>query len=361
MKNMSLKKRFLIFVGIPTLLAVGYFVFLATDMYISEARFSIRGAEGPTGPELLAIFGHTGGIGKDSYIVQEYIQSMSLLREVDFALGLKEHFQKGKADFFSRLDDDATSEEFLKYYRKVVKAGFDSGSGIFTLQTRALTPEMAQHMGQVIIDLSEKLVNQIRSRGLQDSLALAREELHTAEQRISRARDALKKFRTSNNALNPEATAGAVLSLVAEMEGEVAKNRAELAEARSYMRDNSAQVKSLQARIAAMESQIALEKARLTGSDSRVLNEVVGDYEKLMIEQEFAQKQYVSALASLEAARIRAQSKSRYLVAFAEPTLPQEALYPRRFISVLLVFGASILTFGIASLVIAAVREHAGF
>ncbi len=82
---------------------------------------------------------------------------------------------------------------------------------------------------------------------------------------------------------------------------------------------------------------------------------------KLMTEQEFAQKQYISALASLEAARIRAGSKSRYLVAFAAPTLPQEALYPHRIRSILLVFGASILIFGIASLVVAAVREHAGF
>jgi len=351
----------MLFVGIPTLLSVCYFSFLATDMYISEARFAVRGPEGPSAPEWLAIFGHTGGTGTDAFVVQQYIHSMSLLRELDLALNLKNHFQDRKSDIFSRLDSDATAEAFFEYYRKVVKAGFDSASGIFTLKTRALTPEMAQRMGQVIINLSEKLVNRMRDRALQDSYDLAQTELKVAETRVARAREALKGFRASNNALNPEATAGSMLALIGEMEGEAVKTRAELAQARSFMRDDSAQIKSLQARISALESQIAVEKARLTGGDGNVLNEVVAEYEKLMIEHEFAQKQYVSALAAFEAARIRVESKSRYLIAFAEPTLPQEALYPERLKSILLVFGGSILIFGIASLVIAAVREHAGF
>ena len=66
---MSLKKKFMLFVGIPTLLAAGYFFFLATDMYVSEARFAVRGAEGPSAPELLAIFGHAGGTAADAYVV----------------------------------------------------------------------------------------------------------------------------------------------------------------------------------------------------------------------------------------------------------------------------------------------------
>jgi capsular polysaccharide transport system permease protein len=80
-----------------------------------------------------------------------------------------------------------------------------------------------------------------------------------------------------------------------------------------------------------------------------------------MVEREFAEKHYVSALSSLEMARIRAEGKSRYLVAFAPPTLPEESLWPRRFLSTGVAFAATALIFGIASLVIAAIREHAGF
>jgi capsular polysaccharide transport system permease protein len=58
---------------------------------------------------------------------------------------------------------------------------------------------------------------------------------------------------------------------------------------------------------------------------------------------------------------VRAESKSRYLVAFAEPTLPDESLYPRRIRSTGLFFAITTLLFGIVSLIIAAIREHAGF
>jgi len=46
---------------------------------------------------------------------------------------------------------------------------------------------------------------------------------------------------------------------------------------------------------------------------------------------------------------------------FAEPTLPDESLYPRRIRSTGIFFAATTLLFGIASLMVAAIREHTGF
>ncbi len=45
---------------------------------------------------------------------------------------------------------------------------------------------------------------------------------------------------------------------------------------------------------------------------------------------EFAQKSYVAALATLEAARADAQRQSRYLAAYVTPTLAEKPLYPKR-------------------------------
>jgi capsular polysaccharide transport system permease protein len=359
----SLRIRLLLFVGLPALLAAFYFTFLASDMFISEARFSIRGPENGGSPEWLSLFGQGGGSSTagDAYVVQDYIRSMGLLAVLEEQLQLRRHYQSEEADFISRLADQATAEEFLDYYREVVKVAFDPGTGILTLRTRAYTPEMARDLGLLVLEQSEKLVNDLRDRALQDALALARTELSTAEQRVTTVREALKGFRSQSNLLNPEAAAGAVLSLVAELEGETAKARIQLAENRSYLREDSAQVASLRSRIAALEDQVAAEKTRLTGKDRRVLNDVMADYERLMVEREFAEKHYVSALSSLEMARIRAEGKSRYLVAFAPPTLPEESLWPRRFLSTGVAFAATALIFGIASLVIAAIREHAGF
>ncbi|MFZ0133693.1 MAG: hypothetical protein WAK95_14225 [Desulfobacterales bacterium] len=358
----SLRLRLLLFVGLPTLLGLVYFAFLATDMYVSEARFSIRGAEGGGGPEWLALFGHAGGsTAADAYVVQEYIQSQDMLTVLEQGLALRDHYRSRAADVISRLKREATREEFLEYFQKVAQVGYDPVSGIFTLTVRAYSPEMARDLAKAILAQSERLVNQLAQRSLQDSLTLARSELDSAEQRVTEVRESLKNFRDQRDLLNPQAAAGAMLALVAQLEGEAVKTRTELSETRTFMREDSARITALKARLAALEGQIGAEKSRLTGKKGQVLNQVVTDYERLQVEHEFAEKLYVSALASLEAARVRAESKNRYLIAFAEPTLPEESLYPRRIRASMLFFAGTLLFFGIVSLMIAAIREHAGF
>ena len=118
----------------------------------------------------------------------------------------------------AELESEATSEEFLDYFRTVVQVGYDSASSIFTLKTRAYSPKMARDLGQAILAQSEQLVNQLAERSLKDSLVLARSELAVAEERVTKARESMKRFRNQKELLNPEAVAGSMLALVAELE-----------------------------------------------------------------------------------------------------------------------------------------------
>lgn len=362
-QNMTLRKKILMFILLPTLLVALYYTFWASNMYVSETHFSIRGPEGSGGgSELLTIFGQAGGsTTADAYVVKDYIHSMGLLKTLDERLLLRQHFQTDEADFFSRLSASASDEDFHDYYRRVVQVMFDPATTIITLRTRAYSPEMARGLGQTILDLSEQLVNSLRDRALHDALELARIELSKAEQHVAEIRKEIKLFRQESDLLNPEAAVGTLVALISSLESEAVKARTKMAEARSYMRDDSTQVIALMARIAALEGQVKSEKTRLIGDDRRVLNDVISDYEGLVVDREFAEKRYLSALASLEAARIRAEGKSRYLVAFAPPTLPDASIWPRRLSFTSLAFAGSTLFFGITSLVIAAIREHAGF
>ena len=54
-QNMTMRKKFLLFIALPTLLVAFYYAFLASNMYVSEARFSIRGPEGGGGTDILSI------------------------------------------------------------------------------------------------------------------------------------------------------------------------------------------------------------------------------------------------------------------------------------------------------------------
>ena len=343
------------------LLALVYFGFWASDMYVSETRFSLRSQEGGGSVELLALFGQSaGGAGADAHIVQQYLQSPKLLKVLDRELQLKTHYQNPKADFFSRLKKEPTREEFLSYFSKQVSLHYDQGASILTLRVRAFTPEVAQTICESILVKGEALVNRLSVRAIEDSLMISREEVDRAELRLTEARQRMRQFQQANNLLDPIVEAGALQGLVAELQGLVVKVRAELAEARSYMQEDSTRVVSLNARIKALEEQIVEEKLLLTGTDQTTVSSLAAEYEQLILEHEFAQKQFLSAMSSLEAARIRAESQSRYLVAFIEPNLPEEALWPRRVYSIGVSFSVILLAFGLGSLIVAAIREHAG-
>lgn len=358
---MSKMLKRLLFIGLPMLLALVYFGVIASDMYISETRFSLRSPEGGGSVEWLALFGQSGGsTGADAQIVQSYIDSPALLAELDQELSLKQHYRFPQADIFSRLKDEPTLEEFSQYFQKQLSVHYEQMSGILTLKVRGFTPAFAQQVCQAVLQKSEALVNRLRERAVEDSLVLTRKEVTLAEQRLTDARQSLRQFRQQHNLLDPLAQAGAVQGLVSELEGAAAKVRAELTEARSYMQEDSARIVSLKAKNQALEEQARLEKIRLTGVDKTTVSSLAAEYESLSLEHEFAQKQLLSAMSSLEAARIRAESQNRYLVAFVSPTLPEEALWPRRFYSISVSFAVILLVYGLGSLIAAAVREHAG-
>ena len=200
---LNLRKKLLLFVVLPTLLVALYYAFWASDMYVSESRFSIRGPEGSASSDLMSILGQPGGsTTSDAYVVKDYIHSMGLLNLLDRQLDLRAHYQSKESDIFSRLASNASAEEFLDHFRQVVQVNFDPATGIIALRVRAYSPEMARDLGQNILDQSEELVNDLRDRALHDALELARLEVSSAEKQITEVRKQLVLFRQKNDVLN---------------------------------------------------------------------------------------------------------------------------------------------------------------
>jgi capsular polysaccharide transport system permease protein len=355
-----MSKKFLV-IGLPMALALLYFGFWSSNMYISEARFSLRSAEESSSVELMALFGQSSSSsGADAYVIQQYIESPALLDELEEELQLKAHYQNLEHDFYSRLSFNPTREQFSRYFAKQISIQYDLVSGILKLKVKAFSPEMAQSICQSILTRSEILVNGLRERAIDDTLALTRAEVTRAEERLLLAQITLRTFRQNHSLIDPLAEAGAAQGVVAELESSAVKLRAELAEVRSYMQEDSAKIVSLKAKLQSLEDQSRIERIKLTGTDQETASSLASDYEQLEVEQEFARNQYTSAMTSLEAARIRAEGQSRYLVAFINPTLPQESLSPRRLYSIGVSCAVILLIYSLGSLIVAAVREHAG-
>ena len=352
-------------VGIPTLIAGIYYGAIASDVYVSEARFAIRSAKGPSGSTGLAAILASPIVsagGQDSMVVADYAHSKDMLAEVQERLDLRTHYASEDVDFVARLDAQASDEEALEYFVDQLAILRDSQSDVLTLKARAYDAETARDLAALVIELSERLVNRMSGRMERDALATAEGEVARAAEQVRRASLALTGFQNTNLSLNPAAESSALLGMVSGLEQRIVETRSEIGEKEAFMRPDAPAVVSLKNRLNALERQLRLEKGRLVGADgqSTEMNALLADYQPLALTLELTQQQYASALASLEIARVEAQRKKQYLVTFIEPSLPDSALEPYRIKGVLTVAVFAFLTYLIGGLLWSALRDHIG-
>ena len=349
---------------IPTVIVFLYLSLFASPIYLAETKFAIRSQNQQQSLDLLSTFFRTGSSTlSDSYIVQNYIESMDMIDKVDARLHIREHYSDRAHDIWYRLEQHPTQDEMLQYWSWAVVPSFDPDTSIMTVEVKAFTPKMAQAVCQAILDFSEDLVNAMNNRARTDAIALAQAEVGRAEQRIRAAQEAMRQYRERTVILDPQAVASGLYSLVNQLEGEITKTTAELAEAMTYMQTDSPRVVMLQNRLEVLQKQLQTEKARLASQmqGDKPLSALVSEFQSLTLEEEFAQRQLTSAMASLETARVQAESKSLYVESFQKPIVPDESLYPRPVVFSLIFMLAAAVLLGLVSLIIAAIREHAGF
>jgi capsular polysaccharide transport system permease protein len=99
--------------------------------------------------------------------------------------------------------------------------------------------------------------------------------------------------------------------------------------------------------------------ARVAGGDKSLANKAA-DFQRLLLEREFADRQLGSALASLEQARNEAQRKQLYLERIVQPNKPDYPLEPRRIRGILTTLILGLIAWGILNLLVAGVKEHHG-
>jgi len=358
----SLAVRLALFVLLPTVLGATYFAFIASARYESVSLFTVDSSDVRAATPMESLIGLAGGSTamRDTMAVRDFVMSREMLLDLDRNDHFIAHYKEPHHDFWSRLRGDASFEQAYKYYEDVVVMNIDPNSSVLTLRVRAYSPERAQAFSRRMLARSEKMVNELAERARQDQIEFASREVEKAEKRLGQARESLVRLQQEHGEFNPEQTAAAALSIRTALEGEIARARAELAALKSYMAEDHPQVIGATERVRSLAAQAAGETQRLVkpGGKNSLSTELM-DFEKATMEKEFATGAYQTALASLEVARTNAMRQHRYLAIIAEPSRADEAQYPRRWLGTLTVFLASLLFFGIGSLLVASIKEHA--
>jgi capsular polysaccharide transport system permease protein len=313
-------------------LAAGYFWLLAADRYESEARFVLR-MPGRTMPSAqMNSFLQSAGITRsndDGYVVNDYLESRDAMNWLERHAGLKAAFAVARRDpiwGFPNAFGSDTDEGLYRHYQRMMSASFDNSTGVSTLKVQGFTPEDAQRLAASLLDAAEALVNRLNDRARHDALALAEGEVDRMRQRALAAQSALTAFRERERLVDPSQATLAVLETIAKLALDASQVSVQMNELRQSS-PNAPQIASLRTRRGALEAQIATERQRLAG-DAEAIAPRIAEYERLMLEREFAEKALMSAMTAMEMARVDALRQQVYLERVATPGRPDYPAYP---------------------------------
>jgi capsular polysaccharide transport system permease protein len=366
-RHRALAMSFVLMVVLPALAAVTYLYVWAADQYASRMSFSIRGNE--TGPSLsiLGALSQTVSVGgTDAEIIYDFVRSQQMVEAALEALPLEEIYNRPSEDFVFRLGENRPIEDITDYWNWMTTVAFDGASGIVHFDARAFDPESAQMIADFVLAESTRIVNEISAQAREDAVSVARGVLEQAEDRLRNIRREIRLFRDIEQELDPTLNAQASMGLMAELEQQRAQAQVELDSYLSLVGPRGPRAPALRQQITSLEQRIAQERQRLgTGTagnaspgEGRLFADLMGDYEELVVEREFAENTYVSALASFEQAQVEARRQTRFLSPHIRPTLSVEPQYPQRFLLSLAVFALLTVAWAVLVLIAYNIRDR---
>jgi capsular polysaccharide transport system permease protein len=347
---------------LPTLVAAAYYGFIASDVYVSESRFVVRSPQRPAQTGLGALLQGTvfSRSQDDTYSVHDFVKSRDALRELEAKLQVRAAFSRPDVDVLSRFPGlewwDDSFEAFHRYYQQRVEISYDSVTSISVLRVSAFSPEDTARINQALLEMGERLVNQMNLRSRQDLIQVAESEVKVAEQRALQAANALSAFRANRGVFDPDRQGAIQLQSIARLREELRDAEAQLAQVRQVSPGNP-QVATLAARVEQLQAALRTESQGVTGRGGGLVSKSP-EFDRLTLERAFADRQLAAALTALDNARSEASRKQLYLERLIQPNVPDRAVQPRRLRSIATVMLFGLIVWGVISLVTAGVREH---
>ncbi|WP_155640732.1 hypothetical protein [Burkholderia pseudomultivorans] len=360
-KIRGINKLFAATVALPTALGILYYGLIASDVYVSESRFVVRGAQRQIQAGVVgALLQGTGfsNSDNDSYPVVDYIQSRDALRELNKNDYIFNAYSRG-GDFISRFHTifDGSFESLWRYYGKnIVTVTLDPTSSITTLQIRSYSAKNAREINSRLITASENLINTLNARAASDTIKFAAKQVELAADKSKFAAAAVAAYRSSHTVFDPEKQSALQLQQVTALQAQLFTAQSQLSQIQTVSPQNP-QIPALKNYINTLNEQIRTANGDVTGSKNS-LSQKAAAYERLQLDAEFSDKQLAVAMTALQNAQSEAERKQRYLEVLVQPNTPDLAVEPRRIRNIAAIFCVGLITWAVATLLIASIREH---
>ena len=364
-RHRGLLFAFLLIVLLPLLVSAAYLWIFAQDQYASTVGFTVRREERSSAVDLLGGLSRiTGGGGSlETDILYEFIRSQEIVTLIDERVNLGEIYAEDwPGDPVFALWPDPSIEELHRHWQRMVRISYDSASQLIELQVLAHSPETAQLIAGEILSESQKMINNLNQAARVDIMRYANEDVEVTIERLKAAREALSRFRTRTQIVDPLADIQGRMGVLANLQQQLAESLIEYDIVTGTTQENDPRRNQAARRIQVIRDRIASERATFAsdegGAGGENYPELLAEFERLTVDMQYAEETYRVSLAAQDAAREQAVRQTVYLAPYIRPTLPQTSLYPQRGIQMALLALFLIFAWAISALIYYSVRDR---
>lgn len=362
-RHFALILSFAVCVLLPAAITSWYLWARAADQYASTLGFSVRKENVSSAIELLGGFTNlTRSSSADTDILYDYMHSQKLVSEIDADLDLRAIWSKPSGDPIFAYKAPGSIETLQDYWARQVQVTYDNATRLIEIRVLAFDPVDAQAIATALFDKSTAMINRLNDTAKADAMRVASGERDKAESRLKDARAAMTAFRNRTQTIDPASDLQSQAGLLANLQSQLAEALIDSDMLAASTQNANARGTQAATRIKVIEDRIAAERAKLglgaNGATSEVFATMVGDYERLSVDREFAETGYRAAQVAYEAVQANARRQTLYLAAHIAPTLAETAQFPQRQVILGTVMMFLFLAWSIAAMVYYSVRDR---
>lgn len=343
-------------------LSVLYWMFVASNRYVSEANVIIQKTDSVSNPDVdisTIMPGAATPSRSDQLLLREYLLSEDMLGKLNAALDLRSHFSSHRWDPISRMwFKNAPPEWFYRYWLNRIDVDYDDYSGVLHIRAQAYDPKTAHAIVSMMVEEGQAHMNRLGHELAQSQVDYLATQVTLVHDRFIQATNDLIDFQNRKGLMAPQATAESLNALIDKLEVQKTDVQTQLASLPSTLNKNQPTVVMLENNLSALEQQIAQKRAELTSPSRKTLNYTVDEYQRLQMQASFAQDLYKTALAALEKGRMDSARTLKMVSLLQSPTNPNYPMEPKRLYNTILTLLVAIVLAGIVKLLEGIVLDH---
>ena len=345
--------------------SIPYWLFFASDRYVSEAIVVIQRTDQISGPAtslpagLASIAGGAGPNSSDQLLLSEYLLSVDMLKKLDAAFDLRSHYSNWHIDPISRMWlKNESMEWFYQYWLSRVDVEYDDYNGVLNIRVQAYDPKTAQAIVNFMIREGEAHMNLIGHQLAQSQVDFLTKQVTLAHDRLLDTTQNLIDFQNHQGLVAPQATAESLNALIDKLEAQKTGIQTQLASLPATLSPTQPTVVMLKKSLSALEDQITQKRAELASPSRRTLNYTVEEFQRLQMQVSFTQDLYKTALSALEQGRMNAARTLKMVSILQAPTNPGYPMQPARLYNAFVTLLIALALVGVVKLLESIILDH---